>query len=69
MRPRPIAHSPTLVARVTRGIPDITAKAAGAFRVCFGLGLLSVIVPVSFDADPRVRLATNAALTLFTIGI
>ena len=58
-----------LLERATLGIPDITAEAAGAFRICFGLGLLGIIAAVPFGVDPGVRLATIAALALFTLGI
>jgi hypothetical protein len=59
----------SLLERVTQGVPDISAEAAGAFRVCFGLGLLGVMLPLGFGTDPRVKLATITALALFTIGI
>ena len=59
----------TLVDRLTRGIPDITAEAAGAFRVCFGLCLLGTVAPLQFDGDPRVKVATIVALVLFTVGL
>ena len=58
-----------LFERVTRGVPDITAEAAGAFRVCFGLCLLAIVAPVQFSGDPSVKVATIAALVLFTLGV
>ena len=59
----------TTLKRLTRGVPNITAEAAGAFRVCFGLGLLGMVVLGQSYDDPSMKVATVTALALFTIGL
>lgn len=66
-----------LVALLGRGVPVITATAAGAFRVCLGLSLMGAILWYwppggSAVAQPlvlAVRWFTLAALALFTVGL
>src|SRR5688572_11456652 len=51
-----------------RGIPEIEPMAAGAFRVAFGLSLIAVVSQVDFG-DFGAKIATLAALVLFTVGL
>ena len=62
-------QTPIVFRRLTQGVPDITAEAVGAFRICFGLGLLGMVALIQSYGDPRVQVATLAALALFTIGL
>ncbi len=54
--------------RFFRGVPDISAEAAAAFRICFALGLLGLVALLDFG-DARVKAATLAALVSFAIGL
>lgn len=54
--------------RFFRGVPDISAEAAGAFRIGFALALLGLVALLDFG-DARIKAATLAALLLFAIGL